>query len=274
MAHKILNTPGGIGQIPAGNVLVCHGYTGNLATFNGKIFVFDFDNQPDPLNPLNLPENTIRVKFKSGYTPDMGDTQTRVTSYQDNVWDIYKEDTDWDGLFNENDQHYLLGVLGANTKNVTSMKSLFHYCEQLTTVALFDTSNVTDMTQMFYNCSSLVTVPLYDTSNVTNMFNMFSWASSLETVPLFNTSNVENMDYVFAYCSSLKYIPLFDTSKMKDVTQCFYHCSKVETGALALYNQMISQANPPTKFDCCFTYCGSNTQTGSAELAQIPDDWK
>lgn len=44
----------------------------------------------DPLNPLNLPPNTIRVKFSSGYTPTMDDTQTLVDA-NENVWDIYKQ---------------------------------------------------------------------------------------------------------------------------------------------------------------------------------------
>ena len=41
MANKILNTPGGNNQVPAGKVLVGDGYTGDLSTFNGKIFVIE-----------------------------------------------------------------------------------------------------------------------------------------------------------------------------------------------------------------------------------------
>ena len=52
MANKILITPGGTGQVPAGQVLVGKDYTGDLTTFNGKIFVFT-----DPYNPLDLPPN-------------------------------------------------------------------------------------------------------------------------------------------------------------------------------------------------------------------------
>lgn len=274
MAHKILNTPDGIGQIPAGNVLVGNGYTGNLATFNGKIFVFDFENTPDPLNPLNLPTNTIRVKFKSDYTPDMGDTQTRVTSYQDNVWDIYKEGTDWDGLFNENSDHYLLEVLGANTKNVTTMLSLFHCCKELTKVTLFDTSKVTDMNQMFYCCESLTNVPLYDTSKVTTMDRMFYYCNSLTELPLFDTSSVTSMDSMLYDCTSLTNLPLFDTSSVTNMDNAFGDCYNVKSGALALYQQASTQSNPPSRHEFTFYDCGSNTQTGAAELAQIPNGWR
>jgi len=43
-----------------------------------------------------------------------------------------------------------------------------------------------------------------------------------------------------------------------------------------LYQQVSTQANPPSKSNHTRTFmkCGSDTQTGSAELAQIPSDWK
>lgn len=276
MANLILNTPGGAGQVPAGKSLV--GAKNNNGTvvngFTNKLFVIDLENLPDPLNPLNLPPNTIRVKFSSGYTPTMGDTQTLVDS-TNNVWDIVRTSNNWNALFNESSEtHNLLEVLGANTKNVTEMISLFHYCTSLTNVALFDTSNVTNMTQMFYHCTSLTTVPLFNTSKVTNMFNMFRWDNNLTSVPLFDTSNVTKFDYVFENCTSLTSIPLFNTSKMEDVESCFHNCVSVNTGILDLYNQMINQSNPPTSHNYCFNACGRNSTTGAAELAQIPSDWK
>jgi hypothetical protein len=53
----------------------------------------------------------------------------------------------------------------------------------------------------------------------------------------------------------------------------FYRCTKVESGALALYQQASAQAIVPSH-DRTFYQCGSNTVTGAAELAQIPSDWK
>ena len=52
-----------------------------------------------------------------------------------------------------------------------------------------------------------------------------------------------------------------------------YSCEKVESGALALYNQMSSQVNPPRRYSYCFTGCGEDTTTGYAELQQIPQSW-
>lgn len=176
---------------------------------------------PDPYNPLGLPANTIRCKFSSGYTPDIGDSQTLVDS-TNNVWDIYKESNDWYALFKDNVD--LLEVLGANTTNVTTMESMFRMCQSVTSVPLFDTSSVTSMSYMFNGCYELTSIPLFNTSNVMYMSSML------------------------------------------------YNCSKVESGALALYQQASSQATPPTHSKT-FKNCGIDTTTGAAELAQIPSSW-
>jgi hypothetical protein len=54
----------------------------------------------------------------------------------------------------------------------------------------------------------------------------------------------------------------------------FSFCREVQSGALALYQQASSQANPPTNHHSTFSMCGENTDTGAAELAQIPYEWK
>jgi len=179
---------------------------GKIYTFNNKIITInnkwceEYVEPPvDPWNPLNLPANTIRVKFTSRYTPTMGNTQTLVDS-TNNIWDIYKSSNNWYSLFSSNDS--LLEILGANTTNVTSIEETFVYCTSLTSIPLFDTSNITNTTCAFYGCTG------------------------------------------------------------------------VETGALALYQQLSTQANPPTKHEATFTNCGALTVTGKAELAQIPEDWK
>ena len=208
MANTILNTPGGNGQVPAGKVIIGNGYTGNLATFNGKIFVMDLENlpeEPDPLNPLNLPPNTIRVRFISGYTPDMGTTRTLVDA-NENIWDITTSYNGWEGLFYEqldSNEHYLIEILGANSKNITNMSF------------------------MCYACNNLINVPLINTSSVT------------------------------------------------DVSHMFQYCRNVQHGQLNLYNQLAPQfpEDPYENYHYCFYQCGSNTETGRAELEQIPIFW-
>ena len=161
-----------------------------------------------------------------------------------------------------------------DTSNVTTMSGMFFRCTRLTTVPLFNTSKVTAMNDMFRNCSSLTTVPLFNTSNVTNMADMFNSCSTLQSVPLFDTSNVTTMSGMFFRCTSLTSIPLFNTSKVTDMNNTFGQTLNVEGGALALYQQASTQTNPPSSHSQTFYNCGSNTQTGAAELAQIPNDWK
>jgi len=254
---------------------------------------------PDPYNPLRLPPYTVRVRT-DGNLPIKGswtsyETATLVPGTSD-VYDVYKRGTSFDLLLR--DSTNVIEVLGANTSNVRNMVSMFMNCTALQSVALFDTSNVTDMYYMFRECTSLTTVPLFDTSKVTTMNDMFRNCSSLTTVPLFNTSKVTNMADMFNSCStlqsiplldtsnvttmsgmffrctSLTYIPLFNTSKVTDMNNTFNICSNVEGGALALYQQASTQANPPTAHSRTFNRCGENTTTGSAELTQIPSDWK
>ena len=254
---------------------------------------YDKGSSVDPYNPLGLPPFTIRCKFTSGYTPTMGDSQTLVDA-DENVWDIYKNSTDWTSLFEKNSK--LVEVLGANTSSCTNMSYMFNYCTALTTVPLFDTSSCTNMSYMFYSCTALTTVPLFNTSSCTNMSRMFNYCTALTTVPLFNTSSCTNMSYMFNYCTALTTVPLFDTSSctnmintfygcralttvpLFDTSSCtdmsymFYGCLKVQSGALALYQQASTQAPVPSHTST-FGNCGKDTDSGAAERAQIPTSW-
>ena len=137
-----------------------------------------------------------------------------------------------------------------------------------------NTSSVTNMDYMFFDCKNLVSVPLFDTSSVTSMDDMFGNCELLTTVPLYDTSNVTDLGWMFSDCEALTAIPLFDTSKATCTQQMFLNCYNVASGALALYQQTSSQANPPSDHKWMFMNCGRDTTTGAAELAQIPSDWK
>ena len=349
----------------------------------------------DPYNPLNLPANTIRLKFNSGVTPSYSKGTMTQVSTSPNVWDLTYNNTDWSELCHKTNgvTSDIIEVLGANTSGVTKMGGMFVNQQYLTNMALYDTSSVTDMAWFAYGCSRLTSVPLYDTSNVTDMHVAFRGCASitsiaalntskvtdmagmlyncnkLTTVPLFNTSNATDMSSMLMYCSGLTSIPQFNTSKCTNMSQLFYYCDhitsvplidcskatntsemfygcsaltsiplldlsssidthsmfygcglietlplfdtsastnmasmfgncssvsaiplfdtsvctnmnamfdgciNVQSGALALYQQASTQTNPPTSHNYTFRNCGSNTQTGSAELSQIPLSW-
>lgn len=257
---------------------------GKIYTFNNKIitinnkwaeeYVEPAPTPVDPYNPLGLPANTVRVRTSDGELPIKAsdtsyETATLVTGTTD-TYDVYKSGTDFTKFLNKSTN--VVEILGANTTGIVNMYMMLRGCS-LTTVPLFDTSSVTDMYGMFYVCSNLTTVPLFDTSSLTDMNYMFGNCTSLTSVPLFNTSNVNIMSYAFKGCSSLVSIPLFNTSKVTHTPEMFMDCVNVQSGALAFYQQLSTQANPPTSHLRTFTNCGSNTTTGAAELAQIPSSW-
>lgn len=204
------------------------------------------EEREDPPGP-SLPPYTLRLKFRDGVTPSFSKGTGVLYDAELNIWDLTYENSNWESLLES--QTNILEVIEANTSNVTNMRKLFR------------------------TCSSLTTVPLFDTSSVTNMNNMFTLCYELSSVPLFDTSNVTNMGSMFYGCRSLSSVLLFDTSKATNMNSMFYHCYNVESGALAIYQQASSQANPPSNHNNTFIDCGSNTQTGSAELAQIPTSW-
>lgn len=282
------------GSLYLGSTKIGEAYLGSVKVYGSA--------QPDPYNPLNLPPYTIRVKIQNGATlqPVSGKTYTQVST-SPNVWDI--SGTYWGNFWNSDsytgDASKILEVLGANslgargasnawlflgctnltsvalfdTSLSTSMGTMFNGCSSLTSVPQFDTSNVTDMSFMFGGCTSLASIPAFDTSKVTTMEDMLAGCDSLTTVPLFDTRNVTNMREMLYDCDELTSIPLFDTSKVTDMYQMCLDCMKVQSGALALYQQASSQATPPTNHSGTFRNCGYSTQTGNAELHQIPTDW-
>ena len=288
MSIKLGNTS--IGSLYLGATKIGAAYLGNVKVYGSAV---------DPYNPLGLPPFTIRAKFSAGFTPTMGDTQTLVDAVE-NIWDIYNNNTDWTCLFvdgSTGEGYPVVSVLGANTTGVTSMTGMFLDCSSLSSVALFDTGSCTQMDEMFSDCTSLITVPLFDTSSCTYMDDMFFGCTSLSAVPLLDTSACMTMSHMFHDCTSLVTVPLFDTSACRlmddmlngctslttvplfDTSSClkmprmFFGCTSVQSGALALYQQVSTQANPPVLYTNCFYNCGSNTTTGAAELAQIPASW-
>ena len=152
--------------------------------------------------------------------------------------------------------YYESATLVTGTTNVYdvyssySFESLLYGANNVVEILGANLGNQTKLTALCSNCTSLTTVALFDTSNVTDMSYMFGSCTSLTTIPLFNTSSVTNVNYMFTGCTN------------------------VETGALALYQQMSTQSRPPSSHSKTFFRCGSNTVTGAAELAQIPSGWK
>lgn len=200
---------------------------------------------------------TLRFKFsKDGYNPVTAGVSTSGTWKQvlssPNIWDWTNESTLWWNKF-------------SNRLNDID--------NEVTIIDAGDTSSVTTVSNMFYNSSSLKSVTLFDTSSVTSFGGMFKGCSALESVPLFDTSKGSTFNSMFENCSALKSIPLFDTNSATQVSLMFKNCRKVESGAKALYDNLVLRGISNANHNECFTNCGIDTPTGSAELAQIPSSW-
>ena len=223
-------------------------------------------------NELNLPPYTMRVLYKEGTAPSLLKGTATQVSQTPNIWDVKYESEYWDYIFQQDTN--LVEVLGANTTDVTYMAWLFNGCSALSSVSIFDTSKVDDTIGMFNDCKSLTSVPYYDTSNVHYIGAMFRHCKSLSSVPLYDTSHVSSLSQIFDECENLTEVPKFNTKYVTEIDRAFRDCYNVTGGALSMYQQVSGQVTIPSAYKFAFQNCGASTQTGSAELAQIPSDWK
>lgn len=213
MAIKLGST--NFGSIYLGSTKIGQAYLGSVKVFGS--------NQPDPLNPLNLPAYTIRLRFTSGTTPTFSKGTATQVSSSPNVWDLTYQNPDWTSLVSW--QSNLVEVLGANSTGVTDMNNLFHECRNLTDVVLFDTSSALNVSYMFCN-TAVSTVPIYDTSNATSMIQMLSNCPNLTTPPTLDTSRATTIRGLFAL-SSITSVPSLNLSSVTGdgLASLFYKCT-------------------------------------------------
>lgn len=134
-----------------------------------------------------------------------------------------------------------------------------------------DLTDVTDISEMFKG-TKLTSFVVSNTDSLTNCSGAF-YETSLTSCPDIDTSDVTDFSYMFDGCESLTSVRLYDTGSAVNVSNMFRGALLVASGALSLYNQMSGQTTPPVTYTDCFSYCGSNTTTGRADLAEIPQEW-
>jgi surface protein len=157
--------------------------------------------------------------------------------------------------------------------NAERAEYMYEQCWGLTSIPPYDLSKVRDAGNMFYNCHFVTSFPTFNLSSCTTAWNMFSYCESATSISVLNTSHITNMSGMFSYCKQLTQIPALDTSSATNVNYLLKDCFRVQSGSLALYNQLSTQTNPPSSHSDCFSNCGSYSQTGRDELAQIPTSW-
>lgn len=224
------------GSLYLGSTKIGEAYLGSV-----KVFGSSGPNY----NPLNLPPYTMRIKLTAGKTPTFYRGSAVQVSSNPNIWDYTYENNNWGAAMAG--QPELLEILGANLTGVTDMGPIIYGNPKLTSIALFDTRAATSI--MMYDNPSLTTVPLFDLPNVTSVKQMFS------------------------RCTSLTEIPQLVLPSTADVSYMFYGCTNMSQGILSYYNYLSSQGREKAKYELCFSGCGSNTQSGQSDLAQIPVAW-
>ena len=221
-------------------------YNGSLLTYGDHTLAY---YPSADMNPYNLPPWTIRIEYAfdthGPIIPSLGFPQTHVDHFGNgNVWDVSlagAEHPDWffHDLFRtdepDDDPHSDIGYRLGDPN--------------LLKVWGANAPGLTDLSGMFANCHNLREVCLFDTRYVTN------WGST------------------FGGCTKLQYLPRFDVSSAVYMNFMCAECLNVTGGALDLYNDASSTGLVRNHY-YTFAYCGKNTTTGAAELAQIPNDWK
>ena len=203
-------------------------------------------------------------------------------------------------------EHNSVEVLGGNTTGITSLENLFSYDDAITKVALFDTSSCWNFQQMFwggYNqdtdtyTSHLIEVPNFDFSASYNVAQMFRDCVMLESVPDFDLQDSRYAYEMFSNCRSLKALPAMQVSKIGHpyyydghwlsetlaMHYMFRDCKNAASGITAMYTALSTNGydtaaqeagTTPCTHDRTFENCGVDSPTGSAELANVPSDWK
>ncbi|MBQ1570436.1 MAG: BspA family leucine-rich repeat surface protein [Clostridiales bacterium] len=238
----------------------------------------------DKYNPLDLPQNTIRVVTNDGNPP----AKDEYTSYEtatlvagtDNVYDVYKsgDSMGWvlRGAYN------VTAVLGANISGVTNTHGMFYECTHLQDVPSMDTSSVTIAHHMFYKCIRLREIPELDTHNMREMDGMFWDCQVITLIPELDTSSCVNMNSMMSGCNSLVEVSLTDTSNVTGMNYMFNECyslpeiPEINTSNVIIMNYTFSECHSITKvplldtskvvdFNYAFSNC-YNVESGAYDL--------
>lgn len=246
------------------------GRGGIAIAFDGKLLSRNFP----------LPSFTLRFEFSDDSYSPLNSTWskgswTKVQGYSTNRWDWHCTDTNWLNAFENKftDPNNQVKIIESNTSGVLKTFGTFDGCSAITEACFMDVSQTTDTRYMFRNCTSLRTSDVYNTSNAIDISYMYDGCSSLLSAPPLRTNHVYDALATFRNCTSITRVPLMSFPIVVNVDGMYWNCINVESGALDLYNALLPRASE-IEHSSTFYNCGSNTDTGRAELAQIPSSWK
>ena len=228
--------------------------------------VLDSDAPAPPYPQLG----PMKVRFQfvdETYDPNgswyrSGHQWTQVST-SPNVWDYYRNGTDWTFEFGTLTSSQIIRspayVIEANLDGITDISYLFagatnilsaekfYAPDATTTPHLFDgcinlgyaeilsLESSSSYMYTFARCTSLVDAPYFAFSqNATEAYSMFAGCTSLVNVPLYDTSRIRRFGAVsgeswgmFGGCTSLRTVPLLDMSSAISLDGMFYGCTSL-----------------------------------------------
>lgn len=155
-----------------------------------------------------------------------------------NIWDYWREDTDWDfefgGVSSASEARIKspCSVLIANLEGITDINSMFQLCTNIHDVYNFYAPDATDVVHVFDCCSGVQTFDIVSMESATSYYRAFANCTSMTKAPMFDFSQyatgLTGADNMFAGCSSLVNVPLYDTSMITDFEGMFIGCTALE----------------------------------------------
>ena len=235
------------------------------AVYNNGTLTFYYDNQRDSRTGTTYDLNEGST-VPAWYSDNSSASVTKVV-FHESFADVWPTSTY--GWFTQMaNLTSITGIENLDTREVTTMRSMFNNCSSLTSIDLshFNTKNVTSMRQMFLNCENLTSLDLsnFNTAKVTDMYNMFGGCSGLTSIDLsnFNTAKVTDMGYMFSWCTSLTSLDLrgLDTKNVTNMGFMFYKSSNLTSIDLSSFNTA-----KVTAMDRMFSGCTSLTTVYAGE---------
>lgn len=203
--------------------------------------------------------NTFRIMFSdSSYDPrtDTPDseyfTATQVSS-NPNIWDITQTARwpTWEGVFRTNPSNN-----GYNFNSLNGTFDIIGYGNELYLMSCYETFEGSKLRRCCY----------FPLNTINDQFSVIT-STFRDCVYL---TELPNLNYSEATSAHGPGEPLEEY----DISQIYYGCVNVESGILREYNKLAALFPNYSVNGYPFRNCGSNTITGSAELAQIPSNWK